>query len=250
MTRVDEMSASERAKDNFESHLERNPYPGRGLVVGRSSDALSWLFVYFIMGRSSNSRNRRFVAEAEVLRTEPVDMSLVEDPSLIIYEAMLEGDDTYFVSNGDQTRTIHDALARGESFDSALATREREPDAPNYTPRISAMLDLGSDNTSEASFAMSILKANPLDPEETDRTTFRPATPQPGFGVLLTTYQGDGSPLPSFVGEPLSVPCAGTPEEILEQYWKALDSENRISLAVKRIASDGSGSSLHLKNRF
>lgn len=247
MTRVADMSAEERAQDNFESHIGRNPYPGRGLVVGRSSDELSWLFIYFIMGRSSNSRNRRFSAEGPVLRTEPVDMSLVEDPSLIIYEAMLEGDATYLVSNGDQTRTIQEALERGESFEAALATREREPDAPNYTPRISAMLDLDGDS---ASFEMSILKANAIDPEVTDRTTFRPESPQPGFGYLLTTYQGDGSPLPSFAGDPLAVPCAGTPEEVLEQYWKALDSENRISLAVKRIASDGSGSSLYIKNKY
>jgi len=247
MTRVDEMNADERARDNFESHIERNPYPGRGLVVGRSSDDLAWLFVYFIMGRSSNSRNRRFVADGPVLRTEPVDMSLVEDPSLIIYEAMLEGEATYLVSNGDQTRTIHEALESGGSFDSALATREREPDAPNYTPRISAILDLRGD---PASFALSILKASALDPQHTDRTTFRPTTPPPGFGFMLTTYQGDGSPLPSFTGDPLAVPCAGTPEEILESYWKALDSENRISLAVKRIAGDGSGSSLYIKNRF
>jgi len=151
------------------------------------------------------------------------------------------------VSNGDQTRTIHEALESGGSFDSALATREREPDAPNYTPRISAILDLRGD---PASFALSILKASALDPQHTDRTTFRPTTPPPGFGFMLTTYQGDGSPLPSFTGDPLAVPCAGTPEEILESYWKALDSENRISLAVKRIAGDGSGSSLYIKNRF
>lgn len=247
VTQVDEMNPDERAKDNFESHLEHNPYPGRGLVVGRSSDDRAWLFVYFIMGRSTHSRNRRFVKEGTVLRTEPVDMSRIEDPSLIIYEAMLEGEATYFLSNGDQTRTIHDALARGGSFDSALATREREPDAPNYTPRISAILDLRDE---PASFALSILRANSLDPDQTDRTTFRPATPPSGFGWLLTTYRRDGSPLPSFAGDPLVVPCLGTPEEILESYWKALDSENRISLAVKSIPRDGSGSSLYIKNRY
>ncbi|MCP4039992.1 MAG: inosine monophosphate cyclohydrolase, partial [bacterium] len=155
------MKADEYAKTNFESHIDRNPYPGRGLVVGRSSDDQAWLFIYFIMGRSAHSRNRRFAQDGTTLRTEPVDMSMVEDPSLIIYEAMLEGDATHLVTNGDQTRTIYEALAKGGTFDAALATREREPDAPNYTPRISAILDLRDE---PASFALSILKANRLDP--------------------------------------------------------------------------------------
>lgn len=243
---MDEMTSHERAKANFESHLERNPYPGRGLVVGRSSEDDAWLFVYFIMGRSTHSRNRRFVVEGSTLRTEPVDLSLVDDPSLIIYEAMLDGDSTYLVTNGDQTRTVHDALAAGGSFDSALATREREPDAPNYTPRISALLDL---RDGQPSFALSILKANSLDPSLTDRTTFRPAPPPAGLGWLLTTYAGDGSPLPSFSGDPLAVPCAGSPAEILETYWKALDGDNRISLAVKHIADSGEAT-LTIKNRY
>ncbi len=256
LTREADMTPDERAAANFERHLAKNAYPGRGLVVGRSSDDDAWLFVYFIMGRSPNSRNRRFVAEGTTLRTEPVDLEKVEDPSLIIYEAMLDGSEqgagSYVVSNGDQTRTIHDALAAGGSFDAALATREREPDAPNYTPRISAIVDFrpADGGGANASFALSILKANPLDPEQTDRTTFRPARPAPGRGWLLTTYQADGSPLPSFEGDPLAVPCAGTPAEVIEQYWKALDADNRISLAVKRIPDAGGSSSLEVKNRY
>jgi IMP cyclohydrolase len=241
------MTPQEHAQRNFKSHIASNPYPGRGLVVGCSSDDDAWLLIYFIMGRSEHSRNRRFEGEGSVLRTVPVDLARVDDPSLIIYEAMLEGDGAYLVTNGDQTRTIHDELAKGGSFDSALATREREPDAPNYTPRISALLDLRDPN---AAVSMSILKANTLDPELTNRTTFRPANPPSGFGWLLTTYQGDGSPLPSFVGDPLAVPCAGSPEEILESYWKALDEANRISLAVKSIPKSGGASSLAIKNRF
>jgi IMP cyclohydrolase len=245
--RAAEMNPTERAELNFDAHLARNPYPGRGLVVGRSSDDRAWLLVYFIMGRSDHSRNRRFVADGAVLRTEPVDASRVEDPSLIIYDAMLERDHAYLVTNGDQTRTIYDALAHGKTFETALATREREPDAPNYTPRISAMLDL-KDRT--AAVTLSILKANPLDPSETNRTTFRPADPPAGFGWLLTTYQGDGSPLPSFEGDPLAVPCAGSPAEVLESYWKALDSDNRISLAIKSVPKDGGASSLLVNNRY
>ena len=243
---MDEMTSHEQANANFESHIMSNPYPGRGLVVGRSSENDAWLFVYFIMGRSQHSRNRRFVAEGSTLRTEPVDMSLIDDPSLIIYEAMLDSDSTYLVTNGDQTRTVHDALASGGTFDGALATREREPDAPNYTPRISAIVDTRGD---EATFALSILKANSLDPAQTDRTTFRPANPPAGFGWLLTTYAGDGSPLPSFSGDPMAVPCAGSPAEILESYWKALDPDNRISLAVKHIAASGE-TTLTVKNRY
>lgn len=241
------MNPKQLAEFNFVSHIERNSYPGRGLVVGRSSDDQAWLLLYFIMGRSEHSRNRRFVADGPVLRTEPVDLSRVEDPSLIIYEAMLEGDATYLVTNGDQTRTIHDALAEGGTFDAALATREREPDAPNYTPRISAMIDL---REQAASISLSILKADLVNPEQTDRTTFRPTNPRAGFGWLLTTYRCDGSPLPGFDGDPLAVPCAGSPEEILESYWKALDSANRISLAVKSIPQAGGASSLLIKNRF
>jgi IMP cyclohydrolase len=245
--RADEMTVADHAQANFESHIERNSYPGRGLLVGRSSEDDSWLFVYFIMGRSQHSRNRRFDAEASVLRTVPVDLGLVEDPSLIIYEAMLEQPSVYLVSNGDQTRTIADALAEGGTFDAALEGREREPDAPNYTPRISAMLDLRGVGPV---LQMNILKANRADPEATDRITFRPAPPPAGYGLLLTTYQGDGSPLPSFEGDPILVPCSGTPEEILERYWKALNQDNRISLAVKRIPADGTPSTLYTENRY
>jgi IMP cyclohydrolase len=240
-------AATERARASFESHLARNRYPGRGLVVGRASAGDAWLFVYFIMGRSEQSRNRRFVAEAGSLRTEPVDPGLVDDPSLIIYEAMLELPSLYLVSNGDQTRTLFEVLKAGGSFDEALSTREREPDAPNYTPRISAMLDLRG---SEPEVALSILKANPADPARTDRTSFRPAPPPEGFGVALTTYEGDGSPLPSFQGDPLLLPCPGSPEELLDHYWNALDAENRISIAVKRIPDDGAQSSLLVRNRY
>lgn len=241
------MTAHERADENFDSHIRRNAYPGRGIVVGRSSEADAWLVVYFIMGRSAHSRNRRFESEGTTLRTVPVDESLVDDPSLIIYEAMLERPGVMLVSNGDQTRTICDALAAGGSFDSALETREREPDAPNYTPRISAMIELEGERSR---LSMSILKANAVDPAQTDRITFRPATPQPGLGLGLTTYQSDGSPLPSFVGDPLLLPCAGTAEAVLESYWKALDEDNKISLAVKQIPGDGSATTLLVKNRY
>lgn len=232
-------TAFEIAADNFQAHIARNRYPGRGIVAGvpEAAEAGSWRFVYFIMGRSANSRNRRFVARGGTLRTEPVDASLVEDPSLIIYEAMLDLPGLHLVSNGDQTRTLADHIAEGGSFDGALATREREPDAPNYTPRISAALDRRG---AAPELLLSILKASPADPEQTNRTTFRPAEPPPGLGWCLTTYRGDGDPLPSFAGDPLLMPLPGSAEECLEHWWKGLDEANKISVAVKELSADGS----------
>jgi hypothetical protein len=234
------------AKRTFGERLEQNPYPGRGLAVGRSAAGDAWLEVYWIMGRSENSRNRRFVAEGGTLRTEAVDASRLADPSLVIYEAMLELPGVYLVSNGDQTRTVRDALAAGGRFEDALATREREPDAPHYTPRISALLDL---RAGAPALALSILRASPGDPAQTDRTTFRPAPPPPGFALGLTTYEGDGDPLPSFRGDPLWLPLEGTPEQVLERYWEALDRANRVALAVKRIPAGGGSSALLVRNR-
>jgi IMP cyclohydrolase len=236
----------DHAEANFASHLAANPYPGRGLVLGQSDDGKAWLQVYWIMGRSPNSRNRVFVVDGTTLRTEPFDAAAVVDPSLIHYDAMLERDRVYLVTNGDQTRTVYDALGRGESFEAALATREREPDAPNYTPRISGMIDLRG---GEPAIALSILKANQADPVQTDRTCFRPAPPARGFGRCLTTYQGDGAPLPAFAGEPLWLPLRGEPQALLERYWDGLDEANRVSLAVKRIPRAGGPGQLWVRNR-
>lgn len=231
------------APDNFDRHIRDNSYPGRGLVIGRTDGGFR--FVYFIMGRSEHSRNRAFEAEGTTLRTVPLDESKVEDPSLIIYEAMLELPGVQLVSNGDQTRTICDAIAAGGSFEGALETRDREPDAPNYTPRISGMLDFRG---SQPALAVSILKANPFDPETTDRTTFRPALPPAGLGVGITTYLGDGSPLPSYAGDPLPLPCPGSAQETLDYYWDGLDADNRIAVAVKELGADGSCSELLTRN--
>ncbi len=240
------MQVAEIAQSNFARHLMQNPYPGRGLVLGRSADD-TWIMIYWIMGRSANSRNRRFVAEGEVLRTEPVDASLVADPSLIIYEAMLELPGLYLVSNGDQTSTMREMLKAGGTFEDAMAKREREPDAPNFTPRISGMISVRGPSVATT---LSILKANLLDPAQTDRYTYRPAIPLAGYGMGLTTYSGDGDPLPSFAGEPLLLPCKGTPEKILEQYWNALNADNRVSLAVKEISPRTGQSKIYIKNRF
>lgn len=232
------------ATRTFKRTVLENPYPGRGLVVGRNSRA-EWTLIYWIMGRSEHSRNRQFVAEGGVLRTRAFDPSKVADPSLIIYEAMLELPGVQLVSNGDQTRTLHDALASGSSFRAALAERRHEPDAPHFTPRISALLDLRND---EASLELSVLRANPLDSSLTDRTFFSVAAPPPGLGRGLTTYRGDGNPLPTFEGEPLVLPCNGHAAELLDTYWSALHPDNRIALAVKTVARDGSCRELLIKN--
>jgi hypothetical protein len=234
-------------EETFASHLAANPYPGRGLIIGRAEAGDAWIMVYWIMGRSAHSRNRRLVAEGGILRTEPVNLAQIKDPALIIYEAMLELPGVYLVSNGDQTRTLYEALRGGRTFDEALATREREPDAPNYTPRISGMLDL---RTGPPAITLSLLKANPFDPAYTDRITYRPAAPPPGYGVGLTTYMGDGSPLPAFRGDPLPLPCRGAPETLLETCWQALDAGNRIAVAVKHIDPRTRTSRILLKNQY
>ncbi len=241
------MTANEIAASTLQSHIAANSYPGRGLVIGKSASGDAWQQVYWIMGRSPNSRNRQFALEGPTLRTEPFDPSKVEDPSLIIYEAMLELPGTFLVSNGDQTRTLHDGLTAGKSMKDALASREREPDAPNYTPRITGMLDLSGD---APEICLSILKANKIDPTYSDRHYYHPQIPTPGIGYGLTTYMGDGSPLPTFNVDPLLLPLAASPEETLDQYWNSLDAENRISVAVKTIASNGSSSSVVFRNKY
>lgn len=239
------MDLRERAKANLERHLKRNAYPGRGLVIGRSADDDTWLLVYWIMGRSPSSRSRRFVAEGGVLRTEPTDPEKLERPELTLYEAMLDLPGLHLVSNGDQTRTLRDVLARGGSFEEALGTREREPDAPHYTPRIVGMLDLRGDPR----LALGILKASAADPALTDRFAYRPAPPPPGLGLGLTTYGGDGDPLPSFTGEPLWLPLESSAEATLERFWDALDPGNRVALAVKAVSRAGPRGPVLTRNR-
>lgn len=230
---------------NFKRHIALNRYPGRGLVIGRSAGGDAWLLLYWIMGRSKSSRNRRFAIEGPVLRTEPVDPGRLVAPELIIYPAMLELPGIYIVANGDQSRTIYDGLRGGGTFETALATREREPDAPNYTPRISGMLDLNG----PPALSLSVLRAHPVDPSHTERLTYRPDPPPLGRGLCLTTYMGDGDPLPGFSDDPLLMPLEGGAEEVMGTYWDALDEENRVAIAVKCVTRDGS-SDLMAINRF
>jgi IMP cyclohydrolase len=241
------MEALLKAEENFARHVRHNRYPGRGLVLGRSTVGDDWLIIYWIMGRSAHSRNRKFVVDDVCVRTEPVDVRHLDDPGLIIYDAMLELPGRFLVGNGDQVRSLYEGLQTGETFDDILAKREREPDAPHYTPRISALLDL---NTPPGHLTLSILKANPINAALTDRYTYRPAAPPAGFAFGLTTYAGDGNPLPSFTGDPLLLPCQGSAEEVLKVYWHALDPENRISIAVKRISPLHGTAGISIRNRF
>ena len=244
------MDLAATAAHNFQQHLRDNRYPGRGLVVGRGPGG-DWLQVYWIMGRSEHSRNRRFVQEGVSLRTEAVDVSKVADPALIIYEAMLEDFGVYVVSNGLQTRDILDTLEQGGGFDEALERWEREPDPPNFTPRISALLDLrGRAHAVEPRLTFSILRANDADPAQTDRITVRPALPPPGFGLAITTYTEDGDPLPPYRGDPLWLPLDATPQALMDRYWDALDAGNTISLALKRIPPEGGPGEILLRNRY
>ncbi|MBC8260181.1 MAG: inosine monophosphate cyclohydrolase [SAR324 cluster bacterium] len=234
---------NELAEQNFQQHLAKNVYPGRGIVLGRSLNN-SWLLIYWIMGRSSNSRNRIFRHQNGILRTEAADPSLVEDPALIIYNAMRDLDGKIIISNGSQTDTIYDGLAAGSSIYTALQTEKHEPDAPNFTPRISALIEL-----QKSVMTLSKISKSDFSAEHSVYNYYRYADIPAGFGYCLTTYMGDGNPLPSFRGDPLLLPLEANAEETAERYWQALDADNRISLAVREF--DGSADdSLKIINRF
>ena len=208
--------------------LESNPYPGRGIVLGRSADNKFAIAAYFIMGRSENSRNRVFTATEDGIRTEAHDHSKIPDTSLFIYHPVpLEGS-SLIVTNGDQTDTVRDGLLAGQTFAQALHTREFEPDGPNYTPRISGLL------SPDGSFKLSILKSADGDPSCCHRFFYTYDHPLAGEGRFIHTYMGDGSPLPSFEGEPerviLDAPDA---EALAEQMWNALNADNKVSLFVR-----------------
>jgi len=202
--------------------------------------------IYWIMGRSPNSRNRVFEAQLGLLRTSAADPAKVSDPSLIIYNAMRELKDLYIVSNGDQTDTVYQTLTHGGTFEQALATRNHEPDAPNFTPRISGLFDLRS---GKPIAKLSIIKASPFGPQTSIRAYYQIDAFTPGFGHCITTYQGDGNPLPPFEGEPYLLPLAGDADAIADGFWQALNQENRVSLAVKTIAPLSGTSRTILRNK-
>jgi hypothetical protein len=223
--------------------LEANPYPGRGIVLGRSSDGATLLQLYWIMGRSANSRNRRFVAEGGRLRTEAVDPAAMTQPELVIYTAMDALDGHHVVTNGDHTDTIVQALRAGQDVRAALHSRAHEPDAPHYTPRIA-----GGVRAREGDAWLAIVKADPGDPRRSLRQLFEYEALPPGWGWCLTTYAGDGDPLPSFAGEPGPLPLAGDLDALAGAMWERLHRENRVALALKAIDPATGRQSLRVVN--
>ena len=214
-----------------EELIQGNSYVGRGIVIGKTPDASRAVIAYFIMGRSENSRNRVFAEEDGVLYTRPFDESKVADPSLIIYAAMRSFDNKLIVTNGDQTDTIYNGLAAGKSFGQALESRQFEPDAPNLTPRISGMLNF---DNNDFTYQMSILKSADAEGTACSRYLFSyPALP--GLGHFIHTYVCDGSPIPTFQGEPERMAIPDDAEEFTRRLWNSLDENNRISLYVRTV---------------
>lgn len=216
----------------LDKELKNNEYPGRGIVIGRSADGKYAVTAYFIMGRSSNSRNRVFVTEGEGIRTEAFDPSKLEDPSLIIYAPVRVLKNDTIVTNGDQTDTVYDGLAAGKTFEQSLRTRKFEPDEPNFTPRISGVMHV---ENGAYDFSMSILKSDDGDPSCCNRYTFTYDNPKAGEGRFLHTYMHDGNPLPSFQGEPKKVELTGDIDSFADLVWNSLNEENKVSLFVRYI---------------
>jgi len=217
--------------DNLAELLKNNTYAGRGIVVGKSEDGNNAVVAYFIMGRSENSRNRVFVEEGENVTIYPFDESKVEDPSLIIYSPIKVIDNNLIVTNGDQTDTIYDFVADGATFEDALETREFEPDAPNFTPRISSMLTF---DENDFTYQMSILKSADEMGSACNRFTFNYVSLN-GVGHFLHTYVCDGNPIPTFVGEPERVVIPNDIDAFTNDIWTNLNEANKISLYVRFI---------------
>ncbi|MCI9004016.1 MAG: inosine monophosphate cyclohydrolase [Lachnospiraceae bacterium] len=217
---------------SLEMELKGNSYPGRGIVIGKSGDGNYAVAAYFIMGRSENSRNRIFVEDGEGIRTQAFDPAKMSDPSLVIYAPVRVLGNKTIVTNGDQTDTIYERMDQQQTFEQALRSREFEPDAPNYTPRISGIMHVenGSYN-----YAMSILKSSNGDPASCSRYTFAYENPLAGEGRFIHTYMGDGDPLPSFEGEPKLVGIDGSIDTFAAKVWESLNEDNKVSLFVRYI---------------
>ena len=216
---------------NIEELIKDNSYVGRGIVIGKSKDGTKAAIAYFIMGRSENSRNRIFVENGEEVIIHPFDASKVSDPSLIIYSPIRRYENKLILTNGDQTDTIYDFIKQGRGFSEALNTRCFEPDAPNFTPRISGMLTFEND---DFSYQMSILKS--ADPEGSACSRYTFSYPSlPGIGHFIHTYKCDGTPIPTFCGEPERIMIPDSIDELTTQIWDNLNEQNKISLYVRYI---------------
>ena len=215
--------------------LRSLPYPGRGLFIGKSEDGEKAILFYFLTGRSVNSRNRIFVKDGQGIRTEAFDPTKVTDPSLIIYAPVRVLGNKTIVTNGNQTDTVYEGLLYGKSFEESLSVRTFEPDAPNYTPRISSMLSI---ENSDMKYEMSLIRAANGDPDKEVREYFECNNAKAGEGYFLRTYMGTGEPLPSYEGEPVLCSTEGwgsEPEFIANKIWDAMNADNRVSLFVRVI---------------
>ena len=226
--------------------LKNNAYPGRGIVIGKSEDGKKAVTAYFIMGRSENSRNRIFVEDGEGIRTQAFDPSKLTDPSLIIYAPVRVLGNKIIVTNGDQTDTISEGMDKQLTFEQSLRCREFEPDAPNYTPRISGIIHLGNGGFN---YAMSILKSNNGNPDSCQRYTFAYENPAAGEGHFIHTYMHDGNPLPSFEGEPKLVGISGGIDEFTSLLWENLNPENKVSLFVRFVDLEDGSSETRIVNK-
>lgn len=233
-------------KNNLLEILGKNSYPGRGIVLGRCECGECAVIAYWIMGRSENSRNRIFSVTEDGIKTEAFDPGRLVDPSLIIYHPVREYNGKTIVTNGDQTDTIFEFMKRGEVPEKALKTREFEPDDPNFTPRISGVIDNKTGN-----YMLSILKSNAGDPDVCLRNFFNYANVKAGEGHYISTYTGDGNPLPSFEGEPIRVSLDGNFEEFSNRLWDSLNKDNKVSLFTQfiNLSTGGKETKIYNKNK-
>ena len=216
-----------------QTYLSGNTYPGRGLLIGWHCDGQNAVIAYFIMGRSESSRNRVFVKDGSGLRTRPYDMSKSVNPSLEIYSPVRILGNQTIISNGDHTDTIMEYLRDGKGFTEAMRSREYEPDAPTYTPRIAGLMTKSNNGFS---YRLSILKASESTQKTCQRFFYEYDTPVIGEGHLIHTYKTDGTPvIPSFVGEPVRVAISGSIDSFTRTLWAALDPDNRVALFVRYI---------------
>ena len=231
---------------SIEEELKSNSYPGRGIIVGRSADGKKAVTAYFIMGRSANSRNRIFVEDGEGIRTQAFDPSKMEDPSLIIYAPVRVLGNKTIVTNGDQTDTIYEGMDKQLTFEQTLRSREFEPDAPNYTPRISAVMHVEG---GKYSYAMSILKTGNGNPDSCNRFTYAYNDCPAGEGHFISTYLHDGNPLPSFEGEPKLMSIPDDMDAFTDLLWESLNEDNKVSLFVRYIDIETGKYRSRIKNK-
>lgn len=217
---------------DLKNYLSSNEYPGRGVLIGKSEDGKNAVIVYFIMGRSENSRNRVFVTQDEGIKTQAFDPAKLSDPSLIIYSPVRVLGSKTVVTNGDQTDTVYDFLKEGKTFEEALRTRTFEPDEPNFTPRISGEADIAG---GELFYKLSILKSANGNPDSVRRYFYEYNSPVNGRGHIIHTYKHDGNPIPSFEGEPVEVELKGDIDSLTEKVWEGLNENNKVSLFVRYI---------------